>query len=1199
MLSSSKGSAMKILPSWLTRTFGAKKIAKPRPRRTRLNLEQLEERITPSTFTVTDLTDNPSDTGSIRYAIIQVNADTSAAADTIDLTGVSGTITLSNGVLELSRTTGPVTITGPGAWALNISGNGVSQLFQIDSNVTASISGLTVEDGTTAGTGGGVYNQGNLSVSNTIFFGNTANDGGGIGNNGGALTVTDSTFSHNGGGIAYRTGNGGGIYISAGTVTISGSTFIWNTETGIYDATNDGGGIYISSGSLTVSGSTFTRNDVGYLGNGDGGGIYISSGTVTVSGSTFTNNYAGTNDQGNKSEGGGICNDGGTLTVAGSAFTGNRAASSTHANGGGIFNDGATLTVSGSTFTNNVAIGEGGPSGEVFGGVGGGISIYSGPATISDSTFTDNSVGYYGGGIYIVSGPVTISDSTFTGNSASYGGGGGIYIVSGPVTISDSIFADNHFNPIYTQSGGGIYIYSGPVTISASTFTGNFANDGGGGIYIYSGTATISDSTVTDNTDNAGNIGGSYGGGIDINSGIVSLLSTIVVGNVDAHEVSAYVTVYSTDDIAGPLNLSESAYNLIGAGGSGGLIDGTNNNQVGVSVSSAGLSALGSYGGPTQTIALQAGSAALQAGSGALTTLSAALAAGSSNTTLTVTDPTFLGAGEVIAIDSEQMQIAAISGTTVTVMRGYNNTTASSHSSGANVVLLTDQRGFARTVYGFTDVGAFETGLLVTTNPTNLTVTAGQTATFTAAASDSASTVQWQVSSDGGATFTSLSDGGAYSGSATTTLSITGATVAMNGFLYQAVFTNSIGSVSTSAASLIVNAATSTTIISNPAGPLTQSEPVTFTATIAGAPNVGTVTFYSDPGLTDPIGVPENVVYGSATSSSTTVLPVGSDTITAVYSGGTGFAGSQGSLAITVHVPIEVNSIVVNQDFIPVNGASISAGVATLETDGNSGFTAGNQIVVAGFTGPQAGFDGTYTIASVNGNQITYDDSNTANVSTTTFNTAGYAISANSDNAANLPSTTSALEYSSNGAGAADTTTQRSMVESIAYTFNQAVNLAAGAVTLGIGTGTTSGETPATATPDVVLTPLNGGTIWVVTFASNSNATVTGHSIADGIYTATLNSSFVTSVLWGTTMTQIRSTDTFYRLFGDFNADGHVNSTDAGTLNLSFGLNYLSPASTGYLDYFDYFGAGRVNSTDSGELNLNFASFWRNINATI
>ena len=133
----------------------------------------------------------------------------------------------------------------------------------------------------------------------------------------------------------------------------------------------------------------------------------------------------------------------------------------------------------------------------------------------------------------------------------------------------------------------------------------------------------------------------------------------------------------------------------------------------------------------------------------------------------------------------------------------------------------------------------------------------------------------------------------------------------------------------------------------------------------------------------------------------------------------------------------------------------------------------------------------------------------------------------------------------------------------------------------------------------MILTPLNGGTIWVVTFVSNSNATVTGHSIADGIYTATLNSSLVTASSGGAAMTTTRPTDTFYRLFGDFAANGRVNSTGSGELNLSFGLNYLSATSLGFLDYFDYLGNGRVNSTSSAALNLNFGSFWRNINATI
>jgi hypothetical protein len=54
------------------------------------------------------------------------------------------------------------------------------------------------------------------------------------------------------------------------------------------------------------------------------------------------------------------------------------------------------------------------------------------------------------------------------------------------------------------------------------------------------------------------------------------------------------------------------AYNLIGPGGSGGLVDGVDHNLVGVA--DAQLSALGDYGGPTQTMALLPGSPALDAG---------------------------------------------------------------------------------------------------------------------------------------------------------------------------------------------------------------------------------------------------------------------------------------------------------------------------------------------------------------------------------------------------------------------------------------------------------------------------------------------------------------------------------------------------------------------------------------------------------
>jgi Protein of unknown function (DUF3443)/Immunoglobulin I-set domain len=92
----------------------------------------------------------------------------------------------------------------------------------------------------------------------------------------------------------------------------------------------------------------------------------------------------------------------------------------------------------------------------------------------------------------------------------------------------------------------------------------------------------------------------------------------------------------------------------------------------------------------------------------------------------------------------------------------------------------------------------------ITANPTSITVGAAATATFTAAASGSPTpTVQWMVSAGGGA-FTAVP------GATSTTLSFA-TTTAENGNKYEAVFTNSAGSATTSAALLTVTSGSSGT----------------------------------------------------------------------------------------------------------------------------------------------------------------------------------------------------------------------------------------------------------------------------------------------------------------------------------------------------------------------------------------------------
>ena len=90
---------------------------------------------------------------------------------------------------------------------------------------------------------------------------------------------------------------------------------------------------------------------------------------------------------------------------------------------------------------------------------------------------------------------------------------------------------------------------------------------------------------------------------------------------------------------------------------------------------------------------------------------------------------------------------------------------------------------------------------VIGTNPASQTIAGGSNVSFTAGASGNpAPTVQWQVSIDGGATFTNVA------GATSTTLTFTTA-VAQNGNQYRAVFTNTVGSVTSSAATLTVNTA--------------------------------------------------------------------------------------------------------------------------------------------------------------------------------------------------------------------------------------------------------------------------------------------------------------------------------------------------------------------------------------------------------
>ena len=290
---------------------------------------------------------NTNDTGdgSLRQAIVDANAN--SGHDTITFS-TSGTITLGS---ALPAITDDVTITGPSADNLAISGANLYQVLNITSSTTVTITGVTVRDGRLAlSNGGGIYNAGTLVletcvVSNNIVTGSWR--GGGIYNEG-TLTLENCTVSEN------TARQGGGIYNYSGTVHINDSTISGNT------AENQGGGIFnYHNGMIYVNNSTISDNTAG--------GAFNDYGVLSILNSTVSGNTNG-----------GILNNEGTVNILRSTISGNTGSGSTIVN-----TPSGALNIANSTISGN--------TGSV-----GGIET-SGRVNISNCTISGNTGGVAGG----------------------------------------------------------------------------------------------------------------------------------------------------------------------------------------------------------------------------------------------------------------------------------------------------------------------------------------------------------------------------------------------------------------------------------------------------------------------------------------------------------------------------------------------------------------------------------------------------------------------------------------------------------------------------------------------------------------------------------------------------------------------------------------------------------------------------------
>ena len=151
----------------------------------------------PDPTLVTNLQDDG--VGSLRWAI--ANAP---AGSTITFAGsLRGTIsrpssTPTNGRdILIGRN---LTIRGPGAGVLAISGGNAGRVFDVSKGVIVTISNLTIKNGEPGEgypNGGGIYNEGTLTLTNSSVSSNSASTSGGGIYNGGRLTLTNSSVSGN------------------------------------------------------------------------------------------------------------------------------------------------------------------------------------------------------------------------------------------------------------------------------------------------------------------------------------------------------------------------------------------------------------------------------------------------------------------------------------------------------------------------------------------------------------------------------------------------------------------------------------------------------------------------------------------------------------------------------------------------------------------------------------------------------------------------------------------------------------------------------------------------------------------------------------------------------------------------------------------------------------------------------------------
>lgn len=267
-----------------------------------------------------------------------------------------------------------VVLQGTSSTTAIIDGNNLDRVFHVLNGASVTMNDLSITHGTALMNGGGILleNSTFLNLTNVVLSNNSAE-------NGAALYVTwmpsgFGTVALNNVQALYNTAiqEGGAIY-NQGYVTLSNSVLDSNTATrggAVYSdgnftsvnsivsnnsAIQDGGGLFVDAFDPVANSSSLIRTTVKNNTAGvSGGGVYHAFGMFTLNSSTVSGNTANTTNTVNNPPvtGGGISNLSGNMDLINSTLSGNTIASG---NGGGFANFNGTVRFMNTTVTANLA----------------------------------------------------------------------------------------------------------------------------------------------------------------------------------------------------------------------------------------------------------------------------------------------------------------------------------------------------------------------------------------------------------------------------------------------------------------------------------------------------------------------------------------------------------------------------------------------------------------------------------------------------------------------------------------------------------------------------------------------------------------------------------------------------------------------------------------------------------------------------